>query len=140
MAEITKWFPSSLNSRIIAITDKNKNLNDDKVYRFISSHPSLLPILIISYDMIRVYAPALNTSQSLELMICDEGMRVNRYDDGIQFLSSSIPIEISNNCRLMLSPCPLRSSVKEYGLENSLDIVKYDSDATSCHIWNSDPK
>ena len=46
---------------------------DLEVNQFVTSHALLSPLLIISYDLYRIYAEALNTICSLEILLCDEG-------------------------------------------------------------------
>ncbi len=45
------------------------------MHKFVTNSFHYFPILIISYEMYRIYATALNTIQNYDLLICDEGHR-----------------------------------------------------------------
>lgn len=48
---------------------------DQEVNAFVTQHALLCPLLVISYELYRIYANALNTISSLQILLCDEGHR-----------------------------------------------------------------
>lgn len=55
---------------------------DKAIQHYIESHPTLVPLLIISYDMFRIYAEAINCCHhSIEVLICDEGHRMKNHQE-----------------------------------------------------------
>jgi hypothetical protein len=54
--------------------------SDNIVNKFCNSHPSIHPVIVISYEMFRNFSDAFNTLHSLEVLICDEGnILINKY-------------------------------------------------------------
>lgn len=53
---------------------------DIAIQKFIGSDPVIISLLVISYDMFRIYAEAINTCHfPIELLICDEGHRMKNH-------------------------------------------------------------
>lgn len=82
---------------------------DLSVNRFITSHAVEHPLLVMSYDMFRIYAAALNTLPTLEFVICDEGHRIKGLD-------SKISLAL-NNCaamrRIVMTGTPVQNNLLE---------------------------
>lgn len=78
--------------------------------RFVTTHPTVHPILVIGYEMFRTYAEALNTVNSLEVLLCDEGHRLKN----AQGTKTSTPL---NNCvatrRVVLTGTPIQNNLDE---------------------------
>eukprot|EP01039_Chlorochromonas_danica_P001328 gene1328-1450_t len=97
LMEMNKWLPPSLSSSIIAIRSSSgvSSLSLDRdVNRFITSHASVHPLLVLSYDMFRCYAEALNTMTNLEILVCDEGHRIK------DSLETKTVLALGNSCAL----------------------------------------
>lgn len=78
-AEVNKWLGVSLGRRFLYVTSNGSSGNkgsDAIVHKFVTTHASVHPVLVISYDMFRCFAEAFNTVESLEVLICDEGHRL----------------------------------------------------------------
>jgi len=78
--EITKWLPRTLARTALFIIG-GKGTSDVKGPRalirlFASSHPSVHPLLVTSYEMFRSFADELNGIQSLSTLLADEGHRL----------------------------------------------------------------
>jgi DNA repair and recombination RAD54-like protein len=55
---------------------------DKAIQHYIESHPTLVPLLVISYDMFRIYAEAINCCHhSIEVLFCDEGHRMKNHQE-----------------------------------------------------------
>jgi hypothetical protein len=67
-AEIKKWF--GLRLRPISCRVGNAALQDISAFRH--GHASQSPVLLISYDMFRRHAEALNQVPNVSLLVCDE--------------------------------------------------------------------
>ena len=77
--EAKQWFPGSLGRTHLCIcssSGQSQKTMDLLVNRFVTSHPTVHPMLIIGYEMFRTYSEALNAINSLELLVCDEGHRL----------------------------------------------------------------
>jgi DNA repair and recombination protein RAD54B len=78
--EIQKWFPKTLSRTALFISGSNRGSGprgtDSVVLDFASSHPSMRPLLVLSYDMFRIYADDLNGIASFHTIVCDEGHRL----------------------------------------------------------------
>lgn len=111
-AEINKWLPSSLarNALYVRGSGSAKNGPDATVNRFITTHASVHPVLIINYEMFRSFSDALNTVTSLEVLICDEGHRLkNAYGNKTSLaLGNSIATK-----RLVLTGTPIQNNLEE---------------------------
>lgn len=80
------------------------------VNRFVTSHPSVHPLLIIGYEMFRIYAQAFNTIGSLELLVADEGHRLKN------IAGTQTSLALSNCCalrRLVLTGTPIQNNLEE---------------------------
>lgn len=112
-AEAHKWFPATLGRCLLSITSsssKSSKALDAEVRRFVSSHASVHPLLVLSYEMFRIYAPALNTMINLELLICDEGHRIKNA------LGTKTTLALGNCVamrRLVLTGTPLQNNLEE---------------------------
>ena len=111
-AEINKWLPSSLARTALYVRGNGSGQNgpDVIVNRFITSHASVHPVLVINYEMFRSFADALNTINTLEVLICDEGHRLkNAYGNKTSLaLGNSIATK-----RLVLSGTPIQNNLEE---------------------------
>ena len=114
-AEIKKWLPLTLGKSALYVTKTANFMNEFRgpdaiVYRFINSHPSIHPLLVISYDMFRSFADALNTLNSLEVLICDEGHRLKNA------LGTKTTISLGKciaTKRLVLTGTPIQNNLDE---------------------------
>lgn len=107
-AEIHKWFPSNLAPTTVFVSKSSKN--DMIVHEFITSHATRRPLLVIGYEMFRVYAEALNTVNNLELMICDEGHRLK---SGLEAKTTLALGNCIATRRLLLTGTPIQNNLKE---------------------------
>ena len=111
-AEIKKWLPSSLARTALYVrgTGAGQNGPDATVNRFITTHASVHPVLVINYEMFRSFSDALNTVTSLEVLICDEGHRLkNAYGNKTSLaLGNSIATK-----RLVLTGTPIQNNLEE---------------------------
>lgn len=84
---------------------------DLAVNRFITAHYSVHPLLVLSYDLYRIYAPALNTltSTQLGLVLCDEGHHLKALDSKVT--------TALNQCvarrRILMTGTPLQNNLDE---------------------------
>lgn len=112
-AELQRWLPESLGRTAMVLNAVNQSKGtkslDIQVNRFITSHAVEHPLLVMSYDMFRIYAPALNTVQSLEFVFCDEGHRIKGLD-------SKISVAL-NSCaamrRVVMTGTPVQNNLQE---------------------------
>ena len=114
-AEIKKWLPLTLGKSALYITKTANYMNEFRgpdaiVYRFINSHPSIHPLLVISYDMFRSFADAFNTLNSLEVLICDEGHRLKNASGTKTTISLGKCIAAK---RLVLTGTPIQNNLDE---------------------------
>jgi SNF2 family DNA or RNA helicase len=112
-AEVNKWFPSSITHSIITLSggsNRSTKALDTTVRTFITSHSSVHPLLLLSYEMFRIYAPALDSISNLELVICDEGHRIKNA------LGTKTTQALGQSCaqrRLLLTGTPLQNNLDE---------------------------
>lgn len=84
---------------------------DLAVNRFITAHYSVHPLLVLSYDLYRIYAPALNTltPTQLGLVLCDEGHHLKALDSKVT--------TALNQCvarrRILMTGTPLQNNLDE---------------------------
>lgn len=120
-AEINRWLPNSLSYKALYVkktTNSGKNSVDAIVNRFITSHAAVHPVLIISYDMFRIFSEALNTVNTFEVLVCDEGHRLKNA------LGTKTTSAI-DNCiatrRLILTGTPIQNNLSElYAVVNAV--------------------
>lgn len=78
--EILHWFPKTLGRTTLFILGSNSSRGsqgtDAIIEEFITSHAAIHPVLVLSYDMFRIYADFLNTIACFHTIICDEGHRL----------------------------------------------------------------
>ncbi len=115
--EMKKWFASTFSLNAIVITagsssstSSSSTAMDLAVNKFITSHPSVHPLLVLSYDMFRVYAEALNTMTNLELIICDEGHRLKNAFGTKTTLALSNCVAMR---RIVLTGTPIQNNLEE---------------------------
>lgn len=106
--EIKKWFPESLYYSAVFVLSNHQS--DQLVYQFIHSSPESRPLLIISYDLFRSFAEALNTLTNLDYLLCDEGHRLkNAY--------GTKTIDALNSCvatkRIIMTGTPIQNNLEE---------------------------
>ena len=108
-----KWLPGSLGRTAIVLgtnTGKSSQAMDLAVNKFITSHATMCPVLILSYEMFRIYAEALNTMRDLEVVICDEGHRLKNA------LGTKTTLALGNCCamrRVVLTGTPIQNNLDE---------------------------
>ncbi len=120
-AEINRWLPNSLSYKALYVKKTNnsgKNSADAIVNQFITSHAAVHPVLIISYDMFRIFSEALNTVNTFEVLVCDEGHRLKNA------LGTKTTSAI-DNCiatrRLILTGTPIQNNLGElYAVVNAV--------------------
>ena len=66
--EINKWLPKTARTTIYITGQGGGKANDLNVHAFVSSHASVHPLLVISYDMFRYQA------EFIFLITCDNGV------------------------------------------------------------------
>jgi len=84
---------------------------NEAINHYVQAHPTLVPLLLISYDMFRIYAEAINTSHHpIELLLCDEGHRLKNH----QFTKTTVAIQ---NClaqrRVIITGTPIQNNLYE---------------------------
>eukprot|EP01038_Epipyxis_sp_PR26KG_P005214 gene5214-7254_t len=113
--EIKKWLPSTLGRTALFISSSTKVVSGSKVSDlivndFITSHPLVHPVLVLSYEMFRIFAAAFNTMTNLEVIVCDEGHRLkNAY-------GTKTTTALGNCCamkRLVLTGTPIQNNLEE---------------------------
>jgi SNF2 family DNA or RNA helicase len=72
---------------------------DLEVNQFVTQHALVSPILIISYDLYRIYSEALNTVSTLQVLLCDEG---HKYLKNLLTTKTGLLLNNSIACRRML--------------------------------------
>ena len=120
-AEINRWLPNSLSYKALYVkktSNSGKNSADAIVNQFIISHAAVHPVLIISYDMFRIFSEALNTVNTFEVLVCDEGHRLKNA------LGTKTTSAI-DNCiatrRLILTGTPIQNNLGElYAVVNAV--------------------
>jgi DNA repair and recombination RAD54-like protein len=119
-AEARKWFGSSSLLHFTFVSSASgcsvRSGCDAKVHHFIKSHPTVATVLVICYELYRSFADAINSSNNLRLLICDEGHRLKNPD----FTKTSLALY---NCcamsRLLLTGTPVQNNLDElYSLVN----------------------
>ena len=106
--EITKWFPSTLALTTLFVT--RSTTSDGIVNEFVTSHPTRRPLLVLGYEMFRVYAEALNTITTLDFVACDEGHRLKNASGTKTTLALSNCIAMK---RLLLTGTPIQNNLAE---------------------------
>ena len=112
--EMTRWLPTTLGRTALFVTGGGSTSGpksaQSTVALFVTSHASIHPALVISYEMFRSFAAVLNTCDSLEVLVCDEGHRLkNAY-------GTSTTLALGNCCavrRLVLTGTPVQNNLEE---------------------------
>jgi SNF2 family DNA or RNA helicase len=77
---------------------------------FVTSHPTMHPVLVLSYEMFRVYSEALNTISSFEVLLCDEGHRLKNA------MGTKTTLAFCNSIamrRIVLTGTPIQNNLNE---------------------------
>lgn len=113
-AEVKKWFPKNLDRSALYINGSNRSSGvkgtDSIVDLFASSHPSMRPLLVLSYDMFRIYSDVLNEITTFNTVICDEGHKIKNA------LGTKTTLALGNCCamqRLVLTGTPIQNNLNE---------------------------
>ena len=113
-AEVKKWFPKTLDRSGLFINGSNRSSGpkgtDQVIELFATSHPSMRPLLVLSYDMFRLYADILNDITSFSTVICDEGHRLKNA------IGNKTTLALGNCCamqRLVLTGTPIQNNLDE---------------------------
>ena len=112
-AEVKKWFPKTLDRTALFINGSNRSRvsgSDSVIEQFATSHPAMRPLLVLSYDMFRIYADVLNDVTSFSTIICDEGHRLKNA------VGTKTTLALGNCCamqRLVLTGTPIQNNLNE---------------------------
>mgnify|MGYP002717821235 CR=1 FL=1 len=108
--EIKKWLGGRLNS--LAIDGGSKNEIDNNLRSFmhtIKGRRCVNPILIISYETLRLHANVLHDGE-VGLMICDEGHRLKNMENQTYHALN----KLNAKRRVLLSGTPIQNDLLEY--------------------------
>lgn len=113
-AELKKWFPKNLDRTALFINGSNRSSGakgtDSVIESFATSHPAMRPLLVLSYDMFRIYADVLNDITTFNTIICDEGHKIKNA------LGTKTTLALGNCCamqRLVLTGTPIQNNLNE---------------------------
>lgn len=104
--EIKKWLGIRVNPLVVETGPKSNTVVDD----FVAGAPNVFPVLVISYEMFRKHAPALNDCGCLDVLICDEGHRLkNAY--GSKTMTALLQCPATK--RIVLTGTPIQNDLDE---------------------------
>ncbi|KAI9328313.1 putative DNA recombination and repair protein Rad54B [Zopfochytrium polystomum] len=108
--EIKKWLSSSVNP-LVCDGKGTKEQTTKDLQQFASNKGRALvsPVLIISYESLRAYAPLLMSSE-FGLMLCDEGHRLKNGDSLTYKALNILPAKR----RVLLTGTPIQNDLSEY--------------------------
>lgn len=106
-AELLKWIKTPLRHSALFVETKDC---DASVLKFVHSSPESRPLLVISYELFRPFAQAINSIRSLRVVLCDEGHRIKNAAG----TKTSIAL---GNCiatkRIVLTGTPVQNNLDE---------------------------
>lgn len=104
--EVNKWLGKE-RIKTIWIGEENKRDTISKIESFLNA--KLMPLMIISYEQLRVHMKLLNDAK-FDLMICDEGHRLKNPESQTTKSLESIQCEH----RIVLTGTPFQNNFNEY--------------------------
>lgn len=104
--ELKKWLGD--RARYVTLEGGSGKSADDDIASFLSNR--CVPILILSYETLRLHIAALRESNSVGLIVCDEGHRLKNSDNQT-YRSLN---ELRTPRRLLLSGTPIQNDLLEY--------------------------
>ena len=111
---MNKWLPSTLGRTALCVSGGGSQTGPKSaqaiVTQFLTSHASIHPVMVISYEMFRTYATALNTCDSLDVLVCDEGHRLKNACGTSTTLALGNAIAMR---RLVLTGTPIQNNLEE---------------------------
>lgn len=112
--EVKKWFDVGRSGAFLFASggagSGPKCSADAIVHSFIHAHATVHSTLVISYDMFRSFAAALNLIPNLELLVCDEGHRIKNSE------GTKTSLALSNSAafrRLVITGTPIQNNLDE---------------------------
>ena len=108
--ETRRWLPNSLGSAQCGGLFCSARDAAHKVTSFCSTAPGVRPLLVISYELFRNHAEALNRVGTLDVIICDEGHRLKNA------LGTKTTLALGNciaQRRLVLTGTPVQNNLDE---------------------------
>lgn len=108
--ETRRWLPNSLGSAQCGGLFCTARDAAHKVTSFCSTAPGVRPLLVISYELFRNHAEALNRVGALDVIICDEGHRLKNA------LGTKTTLALGNciaQRRLVLTGTPVQNNLDE---------------------------
>ncbi|KAF9580599.1 DNA-dependent ATPase protein rad54 [Lunasporangiospora selenospora] len=109
--EIVKWLGPGKIGVLTCDANKTKDDTNNAMRRWASARQRMVvnPVLIISYESLRMYAPVLAQSP-IGLMLCDEGHRLKN-SNSQTFVALN---ELNVQRRVILSGTPVQNDLSEY--------------------------
>lgn len=107
--EFGKWLGHRVNA--FAVENQAKDVTTTGLERFIASQSARTgcPVLIISYETFRNYAPILCSSE-VGLLLCDEGHRLKNCENQ----TYNALMNLKTKRRVLLSGTPIQNDLTEY--------------------------
>lgn len=108
--EFGKWLGHRINA--LALDNASSKEQTTKILeQFMANQRqrSGTPVLILSYETFRIYAPTLNSSE-VGMLLCDEGHRLKNCDN----LTYTALMGLQTKRRVLLSGTPIQNDLTEY--------------------------
>ncbi|KNE64752.1 hypothetical protein AMAG_10102 [Allomyces macrogynus ATCC 38327] len=109
--ELVKWLGENAIHPLCADNKGSKEQSINNIKQFVSAHGRgvIYPILIISYESLRIYSENLGKSE-IGLMLCDEGHRLKNPDSQTYHALNALNVPR----RVILSGTPIQNDLTEY--------------------------
>ncbi|KAJ3355517.1 DNA-dependent ATPase protein rad54 [Allomyces javanicus] len=109
--ELVKWLGENAIHPLCADNKGSKEQSINNIKQFVSAHGRgvIYPILIISYESLRIYSEYLGKSE-IGLMLCDEGHRLKNPDSQTYQALNALNVPR----RVILSGTPIQNDLTEY--------------------------
>ncbi|KNE63561.1 hypothetical protein AMAG_08670 [Allomyces macrogynus ATCC 38327] len=109
--ELVKWLGENAIHPLCADNKGSKEQSINNIKQFVAAHGRAVvhPILIISYESLRIYSEYLGNSE-IGLMLCDEGHRLKNADSQTYRALNTLNVPR----RVILSGTPIQNDLTEY--------------------------